>query len=109
MTTASGARPTLALVVITLNEEHNIGRCLASVSALAHQLVVVDSGSTDRTREIAAAAGADVWEREWHGYGPQKQFALDHATCDWILCLNADEWLDADARDAVQNVLNAPP
>jgi glycosyltransferase involved in cell wall biosynthesis len=95
--------------VITLNEERNIARCLASVSGLAHEIVVVDSGSTDRTREIAAGAGAVVLEREWSGYGPQKQFALDHATCDWLLCLDADEWLDDRSREAIAGMLDAPP
>lgn len=100
---------TLALVVITLNEETTIGRCLASVSGLAHQVVVVDSGSTDRTREIAEAAGAEVITRDFAGYGRQKQFAAEQAGCDWLLFLDADEWLDDEARDAIGAALRAGP
>lgn len=96
-------------MVITLNEEANIGRCLASVSGLANQMVVVDSGSTDRTREIAETAGAEVWIQEFLGYGPQKQFATEKASCDWLLFLDADEWLDEEARFAIQAVLQKTP
>jgi glycosyltransferase involved in cell wall biosynthesis len=105
----SEGSPTLALVVITLNEEPDIGRCLASVSGLAQQMVVVDSGSTDRTREVAAAAGAEVFPREFLGYGQQKQFALEKASCDWLLFLDADEWLDDGARSAIKAALAARP
>lgn len=107
--TGTAAPPTLALVVITLNEEANIGRCLASVSGLADQLVVVDSGSTDRTREIAEAAGAVVWTQEFLGYGRQKQLAMEKADCDWLLFLDADEWLDDEARSAIAAVLRECP
>ncbi len=100
---------TLALVVIALNEEANIGRCLGSVSWLASQIVVVDSGSSDRTREIAEAAGAEVWTQEFLGYGPQKQFAMEKASCDWLLFLDADEWLDDDAKNAIRTALEKPP
>lgn len=99
---------TLTLVVITLNEEANIGRCLESVSGLARQMVVVDSGSSDRTKEIAEAAGAEVWTREFPGYGAQKQFALGKAYGDWVLCLDADEWLDDEARRSIACVLQSP-
>ena len=103
------ATPTLAVVVITQNEEANLGRCLESVSGLVHEMVVVDSGSTDRTREIAEAAGAKVWTRAFPGYGPQKQFALETAGCDWLLFLDADEWLDDEARKAIAAALRAHP
>jgi glycosyltransferase involved in cell wall biosynthesis len=105
------ADPTLdlALVVITLDEEANIGRCLGSVAGLARDVVVVDSGSTDRTREIAKAAGARVFTQEFLGYGRQKQLALEKAECGWLLCLDADEWLDDEARNAIRAALQAPP
>ncbi|MFN7986458.1 MAG: glycosyltransferase family 2 protein [Thermoanaerobaculia bacterium] len=111
MTTTPGADSTssLALVVITRDEEANIGRCLASVSGLARQIVVVDSGSTDRTREIAEAAGAEVFTQEFLGYGRQKQLALEKAGCDWLLSLDADEWLDEEARGAIRAALEARP
>ncbi len=101
--------PTLALVVISLNADAHIARCLGSVAGLAHQSIVVDSGSTDRTRDIAASAGATVMTHPFAGYGAQKQFALAQATTDWILCLDADEWLDEEARHAIAAALAAGP
>ncbi len=95
----------LAVCIITLNEEDNLPRCLDSVKDLAEQVVVVDSASTDRTQELARAAGAEVIERAFSGHVDQKQFALEQARCDWVLCLDADEWLDDDLRRAVQAVI----
>lgn len=97
--------PTVTLCVITLNEEANIARCLASVGGLASQAVVVDSGSVDRTQAIARAAGAEVHEAPFRGYGAQKQLALEKATGDWVLCLDADEWIDDDTRAAIRDTL----
>ncbi len=76
--------------VITRNEEDRIRACLESLS-FCDELVVVDSHSTDRTRDIAVACGARVIERDWPGYRSQKQFAIDAATNDWIVFLDADE------------------
>jgi glycosyltransferase involved in cell wall biosynthesis len=76
--------------VITRNEEGRIRACLESLS-FCDELVVVDSHSTDRTREIAAECGARVIERDWPGYRSQKQFAVDAAAHEWILFLDADE------------------
>ncbi len=101
------ARATLALVVITLNEASNLPRCLESVRALADEIVLVDSGSIDTTLDIARAAGARVLHHDFAGYGPQKQFALEQAHSDWLLCLDADEWLDRAARDAIQGILSS--
>ncbi|MBC7575295.1 MAG: glycosyltransferase family 2 protein, partial [Herminiimonas sp.] len=81
----------LSVVIITKNEAHNIGDCLASV-AFAHEWIIVDSGSTDGTVGIARAAGATVIETtDWPGFGPQKSRALAAATGDWILSIDADE------------------
>jgi len=99
----------VALVVITFNEESVLGRCLESASGIASRIIVVDSGSTDRTREIAGASGADVRERVFDGYGRQKQFALELADTDWALCLDADEWLDDEAQQAIRSALAQPP
>lgn len=107
--TGTEPSPTLALVVIAFNEEAKIRRCLDSVSGLARQMVVVDSGSSDRTREIAEAAGAEVYVQNFLGYGPQKQFAMEKARCDWVLFLDADEWLDDDARNAIAATLQTTP
>ncbi len=99
-------RASLALVLITLNEAANLQRCLESAGTLADEIVLVDSGSTDATLDIARAAGARVLHRDFAGYGPQKQFALEQARSDWLLCLDADEWLDRAARDAIQDILS---
>lgn len=97
---------TLSVCIITWNEAENLPRCLASVRDLASQIVVVDSLSQDRTCEIAADAGAEVWKQPFLGYVRQKQVALDKARGDWVLCLDADEWLDEDLRAGIRNVIN---
>jgi glycosyltransferase involved in cell wall biosynthesis len=85
----------LSVTIITFNEEANIGRTLASVQPLVAdgkgEIIVVDSGSTDRTVEIAKSFGAKVFVEEWKGYAGQKNSAIDKATGDWILSLDADE------------------
>ena len=88
----------LSVVIITHNEEANIGRTLASVQPLVAdgkgEIIVVDSGSTDRTVEIAKSFGASVFSEEWKGYAAQKNSAIDKATGGWILSLDADESLE---------------
>jgi len=85
----------LSIVIITHNEEANIGRTLASVQSLVAdgkgEIIVVDSGSTDRTVEIAKSYGAKVFIEKWKGYAAQKNSAIDKASGDWILSLDADE------------------
>ncbi len=86
---------TLSVVIITHNEEANLGRTLESVRALVSggkgEIIVVNSGSTDRTVEIAKSFGAKVFVEEWKGYAAQKNSAIDKATGDWTLSLDADE------------------
>ena len=95
----------LSVVTIALNEERNIVECLESVR-WADELIVVDSGSADRTVELAKKFPATVMEIPWKGYGATKNDALKHATGDWILWLDADERvtpeLAAEIRAAVQ-------
>ncbi|RMF17508.1 MAG: glycosyltransferase family 2 protein, partial [Gammaproteobacteria bacterium] len=86
------SRSPLSLVIITLNEAGRLEKCLRSVP-FADEIVVVDSGSTDGTVALARALGAKVVHQDWLGYGAQKQFAVEQATHDWVLCLDADEWL----------------
>jgi glycosyltransferase involved in cell wall biosynthesis len=95
----------LSVCIITLNEADNLPRCLASVAGLAAQVVVVDSGSTDATRALAQAAGAQVEVRAFRGHVDQKQHALGLATQEWVLCLDADEWLDDALRRQVERVV----
>jgi glycosyltransferase involved in cell wall biosynthesis len=93
----------LSVVIITHNEEANIGRTLASVQSLVAEgkgeIIVVDSGSTDRTVEIAKSYGAKVFVEEWKGYSAQKNSAIDKAAGDWILSLDADEEVGADLAE----------
>ena len=96
----------LSVCIITLNERDNLPRCLESVAGLAAQIVVVDSGSTDGTRQIARAAGAELHERPFEGMHQQKQFALELAREEWVLSLDADEWLDGRLREEVAAVVN---
>jgi glycosyltransferase involved in cell wall biosynthesis len=80
----------LSVVIITLNEEANLARTLASVG-WADEIVVVDSGSTDRTCEIAESFRGKFYVEPWKGFAAQKNSALAKATGDWILALDADE------------------
>jgi len=83
--------PELSVVIITHNEEKNIGRCLEALKGLAGEVLVVDSFSTDKTVEICESYGCRVIVREFKGYVDQKQFAVNEAKNDWILSLDADE------------------
>lgn len=83
--------PRLSAVLITLNEERRIGACLESLAGLADEIVVLDTLSTDRTVEIALAAGARVERAAFEGFGPTKQRALDFAQGAWVLSIDADE------------------
>jgi glycosyltransferase involved in cell wall biosynthesis len=88
--------------IITLNEEDHIREACESVS-WADEIVVVDSGSTDRTREIAAECGARVIENAWPGFAAQKQFAADQARYEWILSLDADERVSDELRASIKS------
>ena len=87
----------LSACIITLNEADRIEACLRSLS-FCDEIVVVDSHSNDGTRELAASLGARVIERDWPGYRSQKQFAVDAAGNDWVLCLDADERVTGSLR-----------
>src|SRR5437016_3248665 len=80
----------LSVAIVAMDEEANIGRTLASVRWV-DEIVLVDSGSKDRTREIAHEHGARVVEEPWRGYVAQKQYAVELRTKDWVLLLDADE------------------
>jgi glycosyltransferase involved in cell wall biosynthesis len=101
------SEPLLSAVVITKNEAHRIERCLRSV-AFADEIVVLDSGSTDATVEIARGLGARCeLSADWPGFGPQKNRALALARGRWVLSIDADEVVDARLRDAIQAVLRS--
>ena len=92
--------PPISAVIITFNEADRIGDCLASLAFCA-EIVVVDSGSTDDTRAIAEAAGARVLARPFDGFRSQKQFAVDQARHDWVLCLDADERVSPELKASI--------
>lgn len=98
-------QPQLSVVIITKNEAQRLPTCLASVT-FADELIVVDSGSIDGTQDIARQAGAKVIETtDWPGFGLQKQRGLDAAHGVWVLCLDADEWLDEELTRAIQRTV----
>lgn len=88
----------LSVIILTHNEERHIGRCLAAISSIATRVVIVDSFSTDRTVEIARAAGAVVLQNKFVNYATQFQWALDNAdvTTPWVMRLDADEIIEPD-------------
>ncbi len=96
----------LSVAIITRNEEDRLPECLASV-AFAAEVVVVDSDSTDRTVEIAREFGAVVYVEPWQGFGRQKQLAIDRCRHDWVLVLDADERVGAEAQWEIREVLAA--
>lgn len=91
---------TISAVIITHNEEDNIAKCLSSLHGV-DEIVIVDSGSNDRTIEIAKKYGAKVIEQEWLGFGPQKKYAVSRAQNNWILSIDADEYLTDDLRSSI--------
>ena len=98
---------TLSVAIVSHNEEANLPRTLESVK-WADEIVVVDSGSTDRTCEIAQEYGAQVVVEPWRGYVAQKQFALDLCTKDWVLLLDADEEVSPGLAQEIRAVIVDP-
>jgi glycosyltransferase involved in cell wall biosynthesis len=94
------AMPRITGTIIAFNEETRIAEAIASL-ACCDEILVVDSGSTDRTRDIAHALGARVLEREWSGYSSQKNFAAEQATNDWILSVDSDERVSMELADEI--------
>jgi glycosyltransferase involved in cell wall biosynthesis len=99
--------PTLSLCMIVKDEEAHLPRCLASIAGVADELVVVDTGSQDRTVEIARGYGAKVVEWPWQDdFAAARNVSLDHATGDWIIYLDADEELVAEDREVLRELLS---
>lgn len=91
----------LSIAITAFNEEENLARCVLSAADLAEEIVVVDSGSTDRTLEIAQELGAKVVHQDWLGHSRQKQVALDHCTREWVLVLDCDEELSPELHESM--------
>lgn len=101
------AKPLLSLIVITHNEAPRLQRCLQS-AGFADEVIVVDSGSTDGTQALARSLGATVLEPDgWPGFGPQKNRALAAARGEWVLSLDADEWLSPALATSIQETVRA--
>jgi glycosyltransferase involved in cell wall biosynthesis len=101
-------RTTLSVAIITHNEEANLERSLGSV-AWADEIVVVDSGSNDRTEEIARSFRSRFFLEEWKGFAAQKNSALEKCSCDWILSLDADESLSDELAKEIWELLERDP
>jgi glycosyltransferase involved in cell wall biosynthesis len=98
----------LSLILITKNEEKDLEKCLLSVKNLVNEIILVDSGSTDKTIEIARKYTDKIFHRKWDGFASQKQFAMDKATGPWVLNLDADECATPDLVEEIRGVLNTP-
>ena len=97
----------LSVAIVAMNEEANLGRTLEGVR-WADEIIVVDSGSSDRTIEIAREHGAEVVRKAWPGFSAQKNFAFEHCTQDWILSLDADEVVTPKLAEEIQRVITNP-
>ena len=97
-------RQPLSVAIITLNAASQLEACLQS-ARFADEIVVVDSGSTDGTQALAERHGARVIQQDWLGFGPQKQFAVEAARHDWVLCLDADERVTPALQMAIESAL----
>jgi glycosyltransferase involved in cell wall biosynthesis len=97
----------LSICIITLNEEANLGRTLTSVKEIADEIIVVDSGSSDRTVSIAESFGAKVFVEPWKGFARQKNSTLLKASGEWILSLDADEEISPELSNSIKEVLKS--
>ena len=98
--------PRLSVVIITFNEKRNVARCIDSVNAIADEVLVLDSFSTDDTCELARQRGARVEQHAFDGHIQQKNRAWQMASHDWVLSLDADEALNDTLRDAIRKAIN---
>ena len=100
---------TISAVIITQDEERNIGRCLESLDGVADEIVVVDSGSTDATESICRQHGVHFEHHDWQGFSGQKNYADSLASCEWILSIDADEALSDELRVNILSLKKNPP
>jgi tetratricopeptide (TPR) repeat protein len=102
--------PRVSLCIIAKNEEHRLAKCLSSVADLVDEIVVVDTGSTDGTRQIAAQHGAQVVDFPWcDDFAAARNESIRHATGEWILWLDCDHWIDEDNRERLRNLIAGLP
>lgn len=97
----------ISAIIITKNEEKHIADCIASLS-FCDEIIIVDSGSTDHTREIAQSLGAAVLNKRWRGYGNHKNIGIEHARYHWLLFLDADERISPELQKEILHVIKQP-
>lgn len=105
--TNQNTRVPFSVIIIALNAADQIEACLKSAE-FADEVIVVDSGSVDATVEIAKKQGARVIQQAWLGFGPQKQFAIEQASHDWVLCLDCDERISERLHASIESTLQNP-
>lgn len=97
---------TLSLCMIVKNEEVNLERCLMSVSGVIDEIIIVDTGSSDKTKEVAERYGAKIYDYEWNNnFSEARNLSLEKASCDWILVLDADEEIATDSREKLKEAI----
>ena len=96
----------LSAAIITLNEEHNLKKILPTIKDLVEEIIIVDSGSTDKTKEIAESFNAKFIFNQWQGYGKQRNFAFSNCSGDWILCIDADEEISPELSNKIKKIIN---
>lgn len=97
----------LSAVIISLNEERNIGRCIGSLLDVADEIVVLDAHSTDRTRDICLAAEVTFVQKEWQGYSSSKNYANSLVSGDYIISVDADEALSPELAESILSIKSA--
>jgi glycosyltransferase involved in cell wall biosynthesis len=97
----------LSVLILTKNEEKNIKRAIESVKDIADEIVVLDSGSTDRTVEIAKSLGAKVFFHRWDGYAQQRNRGIELCSEDWVLVLDADEEVSEELRNSISKAISS--
>ncbi|HEY9773323.1 MAG TPA: glycosyltransferase family 2 protein [Planktothrix sp.] len=100
-------KTTLSVVLVAQDEERTIGNVLEAVREWADEIILVDSGSTDKTMQIAESLGARVMHQKWLGYSAQKNLSIEQAKCDWVLSLDADEVVTKELACEIINLLNS--
>lgn len=96
----------LSVGLITFNEEKNLPRTLDSILEIAGEIIIVDSGSTDKTIEIAQKYNADIYSEEWKGYGLQKNSVIDKCNGEWILLIDADEEISKELKEKIKKIIS---
>lgn len=97
--------PNISAVVITRNEEEMIGECIDSLLLVTNDIIIIDSGSTDRTEEICKSKGVRFYFKEWGGYSVNKNFGNEKSNNDWILSIDADERISPELAQSIENAL----